>query len=89
MVRSPACGAAAAAAARLLRALGDGNMRWSVRQRPDYAQASRLCFMITQGRVPEEGESFELLFQKAFPGRPLISGGRQRRRRRRRPASTQ
>ncbi len=72
-----------ALAGRLLRALGDGNMRWSVRQRPGYAQASRLCFMITQGRVPEEGESFELLFQKAFPGRPPMGGGRPRRRRRR------
>lgn len=76
-----------ALAGRLLRALGDGNMRWSVRQRPGYAQASRLCFMITQGRVPEDGESFELLFRKAFPGRPLMGGGRPRRRRRRRPAS--
>ena len=26
--------------------------------------------MISQGRVPEEGETFELLFQKAYPGRP-------------------
>ncbi len=78
-----------ALAGRLLRALGDGNMRWSVRQRPGYGQASRLCFMITQGRVPEEGESFELLFQKAFPGRPPMGGGRPRRRRRRRPATAQ
>jgi poly(A) polymerase len=74
---------------RLLRALGDGNMRWSIRQRPGYAQAARLCFMITQERVPEEGESFELLFQKAFPGRPLMGGGRPRRRRRRKPANPQ
>ncbi len=78
-----------ALAVRLLRALGDGNMRWSVRQRPNYEPASRLCFMITQGRVPEEGESFELLFQKAFPGRPPMGGGRPRRRRRRRPVTPQ
>jgi poly(A) polymerase len=74
---------------RLLRALGDGNMRWSARQRPGYALASRLCFMITQGRVPEQGETFELLFQKAYPGRPPMGGGRPRRRRRRKPATAQ
>ena len=74
---------------RLVRALGDGHMRWSVRQRPGYAFASRLCFMISQGRVPEEGESFELLFQKAFPNRPPQGGGRPRRRRRRKHPAAQ
>ena len=69
---------------RMMRALRDGVLRGSLRQRPNYALASRLCFMITQGRVPEEGESFELLFQKAFPGRSPVGGGRPRRRRRRR-----
>ncbi len=70
-------------AGRMTRALGDGHMRWSARQRPGYGLASRLCFMISQGRVPEEGESFELLFAKAFPGRPPQGSGRPRRRRRR------
>ena len=63
-------------------------MRWSLRGRPQYAQASRLCFLIEQDRAPEEGESFESVFQKAFPSHPLRESGRPRRRRRKkRPAA--
>lgn len=69
--------------ARLRRALGDGAFRGSLRQRPNFAQASRLCAAITLGRAPRAEESFETLFQQAFPGRPL-EGQRPRRRRRRR-----
>lgn len=69
--------------ARLRRALGDGAMRGSTRERPNYAQASRLCFLIARGRFPGEGESFASLYREAFPGMPL-AGGRPRRRRRRR-----
>ena len=61
---------------RMMRALRTGNMRWSMRGRPQYPQASRLCFLIEQHRVPEEGESFESLFQKAFPDAP--APGRRR-----------
>lgn len=70
--------------ARMTRALGGGAMRWSLRQRPGYAQASRLCFIIARRRAPLEEESFESLYREAFPGLPL-EGGRPRRRRRRRP----
>ncbi|HOW45431.1 MAG TPA: hypothetical protein PK919_09700 [Candidatus Aminicenantes bacterium] len=72
--------------ARMKRALAGGAMRGSLRQRPGYASASRLCFVIASGRAPLEGESFESLFREAFPGRPLEGGGPRRRRRRRRPS---
>jgi poly(A) polymerase len=71
---------------RMIRGLRTGNMRWSLRGRPQYAQASRLFFLIDQHRPAEEGESFESLFQKAFPARPLRERGRRRPRRRKRPA---
>jgi len=77
-----------ALAGRMVRALGDGNMRWSARSRPGYALASRLCYMIAQGRVPAAGESFEDLYQKTFPGRPLWGGSSPRRRRPRRQVPT-
>jgi len=70
--------------ARLRRALRDGAWRGSLRQRPNFAQASRLCAAIALGRAPLAEESFESLFQQAFPGKPLEGGGRRRRRRRRR-----
>jgi poly(A) polymerase len=78
-----------ALAARMARALRDGAMRWSARQRQHYALASRLCFIISQRRAPGAGESFESLYQAAFPGRPTTGGGWPRRRRRRpsRPAA--
>jgi poly(A) polymerase len=69
---------------RMMRGLRSGNMRWSMRGRPQYPEAARLCFLIGQNRVPEEGESFESLFQKAFPERPLRVNERRRRRRPRR-----
>jgi poly(A) polymerase len=75
--------------ARMIRALRSGNMRWSMRGRPQYAQASRLCFLIEQNRAPEEGESFESLFQKAFPARPAWGSGRPRRRRRKKGPAPQ
>jgi poly(A) polymerase len=49
------------------RALRTGHMRWSMRERSHYGQASRLCFLIEKGRPPLEGESFESLFREAFP----------------------
>ncbi len=73
--------------ARMKRVLAGGAMRWSLRQRPGYAQASRLCVVIARARAPLEGESFESLFREAFPGRPLEGGGPRRRRRRRRPGA--
>ena len=66
---------------KMIRALRTGRMRWSMRGRPQYAQASRLCFLIEKNRAPEAEESFESLFRQAFPQIPI--SGRQRRRRRR------
>lgn len=71
---------------RMVQALRDGNMRWSMRGRPQYGQASRLCFRIEQNRAPEEGDSFESLFQQAFPSRPIRGTRPRRRRRKRMPA---
>ena len=62
----------------LLRALSSGRMRWSLRKRAHFLQASRLCFLIERGRAPREGESFESLYRQAFP---YASISRRRRRR--------
>jgi hypothetical protein len=67
---------------RMIRALRTGSLRWSVRNRPYFTLASRLCYIVMQERAPGAGESFETLYQNAFPGRPT-SGGKPRRRRRR------
>jgi poly(A) polymerase len=49
------------------RALCTGHMRWALKRRTHYAQASKMCFMIEKGRPPEGEESFESLLQAAFP----------------------
>jgi poly(A) polymerase len=64
---------------KMIHALRTGRMRWSMRRRPQYAQASRLCFLIEKDRAPESEESFESLFRQAFPQIP--ASGWQRRRR--------
>jgi len=66
---------------KMVRALRTGRMRWSLRGRTHYAQASRLCFVIEKGRAPEGEESFDSLFGQAFPH--IRPAGPPRRRRRR------
>ncbi|HEX2694311.1 MAG TPA: hypothetical protein VHP61_01050, partial [Acidobacteriota bacterium] len=72
----------------MLAALQSGHMQWSLRKRAHFPQASRLCFLIAEGRAPKEGESFESLFGRAFPAAPMDSSKRRRRRGpRRRPGN--
>lgn len=73
-------------AGRMIRALRTGNMRWSMRGRPQFILASRLCFLVEKGRAPGEGESFESLFQQAFPARPVRGAEQRRHRRKKNPA---
>lgn len=63
---------------KMIRALRTGRMRWSMRGRAQYSKASRLCFLVEKKRAPESGESFESLFQQAFP-RIWVSGPHRRR----------
>lgn len=67
---------------KMLRALGTGHVRWSLRGRPQYAQASRLCVLIEKGRAPEGEESFESLFRQAYPQAQAAGPPRRQRRRR-------
>ena len=68
-------------AGRLVQALRSGQMRWSLKQRPHYAPASQLLFLIEKGRPQEAGESFESLFRQAFPSAPTSRPRRRRRHR--------
>ncbi len=68
--------------AALQRALRSGNMRWSLRGRPHFPQASRLFFLITKLRMAEPHETFASLYAETFPDQPA---GKKKRRRRRKP----
>lgn len=71
---------------KMFSALRTGRARPSLRRHSHYAQASRLCFLIAQGRPAEPLETedpFENLFRKAFPQESKSPKRRRRRRRRR------
>ncbi|MDD8015643.1 MAG: CCA tRNA nucleotidyltransferase [Acidobacteriota bacterium] len=77
-----------AALSAMDRALKTGHMRWSLKRRAHYSQASFVFFLLEKGFPPprEEGEPFEILFRQAYPsGGP----GRRRRPRRKRPPAKQ
>ncbi len=71
------------------QAIQTGRMRWSLLRRPHYASASRLFFLIFEGRPPSEGESFSDLFRKAFPSQWRPRGRRRRRAAKRFPGKPQ
>lgn len=63
----------------MIRALIDGRMRWSLRSRPRYPEASRLVSLLVEGSFGEGDDPFSAIYQRRFGARP----GRPRRRRRR------
>jgi poly(A) polymerase len=65
------------------RALKTGRMRWSLKKRAHFPQASRVCVLMEKGRAPKDDESFENLFRRAFPSAPQGTDRRRRRHRRR------
>jgi poly(A) polymerase len=65
------------------RALQTGRMRWALKKRAHFAQASRVCVLMEKGRAPGEDESFDNLFREAHPSAPRESRSRGRGHRRR------
>jgi len=67
----------------MLQALETGRMRWSLRKRVHYREASRVLSLILRATPGREPDPFERLFVQKFPG-PAAAPGRRRRPRRRR-----
>ena len=65
------------------RALKTGRMRWSLKKRAHFPQASRVCVLMEKCRAPKDDESFEDLFRRACPSAPQGTDRRRRRHRRR------
>ncbi len=63
------------------RALETGRMRWSLRRKGHYANASRLLGLALGRNVGEEKDPFDRLFAERFAGAP--SGKKKKKRRRR------
>jgi len=68
----------------MIRAMETGRLRWSLLKRPEFAGASRLFFLIREGRPKGKDESFVSFFKKAYPsaGKPWKRGRHRRFRKR-------
>ncbi len=67
---------------RMIRALDSGQMRWSLRRKAHYPEATRLCSLLVRGELIEDKDPFDVLFRQKYGGAP--GGERHKRRRRRR-----
>jgi poly(A) polymerase len=65
----------------MVRALADGQMRWALRERPRYPEASRLTSVLVDGSFGSCEDPFALIYQRLFGQRPRSKPHRYRRRR--------
>ncbi len=65
----------------MVRALADGEMRWALKERPRYPEASRLTSVLVDGTFGGCEDPFALIYQRQFGQRPRSKPHRYRRRR--------
>jgi hypothetical protein len=63
----------------MLHALGDGKMRWALKERPHYPEASRIASLLVQGNFGECDDPFSLIYRERFGTRPRSRPHRHRR----------
>jgi hypothetical protein len=64
----------------MLRALADGKMRWALKERPHYPEASRITSLLVRGNFGECDDPFSLIYRDRFGTRPRSRPHRHRRR---------
>jgi len=67
----------------MLRALDDGKMRWALKERPHYPEASRIASLLVRGSFGECDDPFALIYRERFGARPRSRPHRHRRRNKR------
>ncbi len=68
---------------RMIGALDSGRMRWALRRRAHYSEASRLCSLLVEREWVGDKDPFEALFRRKYGGQaPEVRPKRRRRRRR-------
>ncbi len=70
----------------MLHALADGKMRWALRERPHYPEASRIASLLVEGTFGECDDPFSLIYRNRFGARPRSKPHRHRRRKKPVPA---
>ncbi|MBP1661011.1 MAG: poly(A) polymerase [Candidatus Aminicenantes bacterium] len=64
----------------MLRALDDGKMRWALKERPRYLEASRIVSLLVEGNFGNCDDPFSLIYRSRFGTRPRSKPHRHRRR---------
>jgi len=62
----------------MLRALEDGKMRWALKERPHYPEASRIASLLVRGTFGECDDPFSLIYRDRFGTRPRSRPHRHR-----------
>jgi poly(A) polymerase len=63
----------------MLQALIDGKMRWSLRERPHYPEASRIASLLVEGTFGDCDDPFAVVYERRFGHRPRSRPRRKRR----------
>ncbi len=63
----------------MVQALNDGKMRWSLRERPHYAEASRIASLLVEGTFGDCEDPFAVIYERRFGQRPRSRPRRKRR----------
>lgn len=69
----------------MLRALVDGQMRWALRERPHYLEASRITSVLVDGTFGGCEDPFSEIYRRRFGQRPRSKPHRYRRRKKKAP----
>jgi poly(A) polymerase len=64
----------------MLHALTDGKMRWALKERPHYPEASRITSLLVEGTFGTCDDPFSLIYRNRFGTRPRSTPHRHRRR---------
>jgi poly(A) polymerase len=62
----------------MLQALDDGKMRWALKEKPHYAEASRIASLLVRGTFGECDDPFSLIYRDRFGARPRSRPHRHR-----------
>ena len=54
----------------MIQALVDGKMRWALRERPRYPEASRITSLLVEGSFGDCEDPFAVIYQRRFGARP-------------------
>jgi hypothetical protein len=63
----------------MIQALVDGKMRWALRERPRYPEASRITSLLVEGSFGSCEDPFAVIYQRRFGARPRAHPRRRKR----------